>query len=539
MSGKFFWFSGINLAKLSTDEFQNHYNNKYSIECDQVFNDSDNFLNETFKNGRYFKLTGSFTDNNELDDWDYNNNIDIKGGKQNENEYQDTTGTWFVFAGYSQKNSDDDLISRNIRNSVTDFENDSQPNIGSFNKKMFVEEAEPCIKATFDNVTLDLGVLEREDQTSVKKNSFEVYSQEVQETEEFAKKLSDNVNIDFNRLDKIDKISNDENSSIEICHTKTNTDNKIFCKNSLELNEKNATSNIVNLKKHSTDNNKVNDENFVEVFLKLNLQELNLNFEDFENDSKSQNDGINSSDNIFLKNEPQCSPKSRVIIKSHNKNSFDKSFSVSSSVSKSPITIQSNDKDSSSVKSEKTPLTMSRVIRKSSSILKKGVSKSLDYSSSEDEAIQSLKRSRSFRRSIVIQDEEGEAKKKQSGIFVSINFITPSLPFSKESDEVKTSDVHQSLRSVLLFLENMVVSIATFAEYFDAVKQLHTMFWELKGSQENKTKNSFSSVLNYLVYSDWPKVVLSCLKKLMMSYPHVFTEYECIEVSSLVKLYSL
>ncbi|XP_004206522.3 uncharacterized protein LOC101237114 [Hydra vulgaris] len=666
--GKLFCLSGINLNNFSPSisDSQNQHNCKSitNLNEDSVFDENGHFLKDSFKDGRYFKLTSSFPDTNNLDILDYNklndhnqddNCVDSYNeynGNQIEKKCQFSAGTWFVFAGYSEKSDDinSTRIYENFNSSVV--YNQEEINISA---KSIVHENEIFIKTTNDNVKLDFEVLEEDIkiitfyENNTSQNNFKSRLQGIQEHELFPEKKFDNIEISFHELESnnknesllkfLDKVNNNavdnslnevEKSSIGTICTKnaipvTFNQSTIILTNKFEevsltinteqlgvhLEDSESTTLILNKppvsprskviirqkdlidKPSATSNSndykekcrKVSDEYFEEVFLKLNMLDLDINLDDsqnrsnvFENEpltsSRSkifirQTDSFNKSpikiekqrkvsdENIHelfqeanmkeidfnfpdsdnnlntqkndtsdsdhsYKNESFGSPRSSVFIKS--KKMLDKSFSTDLSAGKFIIKDQSSDRKS---------MSMSKLIKKSNSVLKKGVSKSLDYSSSEDENNKSLKRSRSFRRSIVIQDEEGEIIKNQSGVFVSINFITPLAQFNKENSKDMNIDTHQRLRSLLLFLENMVVSVATFAEYFEAVKQLHSIFSELNGDIHKgysvKTKDDCSSMLNYLVYSDWPKVILSCMRKLVASYPNVFTEYECIE----------
>ena len=70
--------------------------------------------------------------------------------------------------------------------------------------------------------------------------------------------------------------------------------------------------------------------------------------------------------------------------------------------------------------------------------------------------------------------------------------------------------------------------------HFDAVRQLHQIFWDLKDNRDKdnrgKTEN-LTVVLNYLVAQEWPKIILGCLKKLKKSYSRVFLGSNNPEVS--------
>ncbi|XP_065654091.1 uncharacterized protein LOC101237114 [Hydra vulgaris] len=673
--GKLFCLSGISLNNFSTSisDSQNQHNYKSitNLNKDSVFDENGNFLKETFKDGRYFKLISSCPDTNNLDNLDYNKLNDCNGndncvdsyneyiGNQSGKRCQFNAGTWFVFAGYSEKS--DDI------NSTRVYENFNNPVYNqekiSISAKSIVHESEIFVKTIYDKVKLDFEILEEdmkirtfyENYTS--QNNFKSKPQGIQEHELFPEIFFDNIKINFHELELnnknesltqlLEKVNNNavdnslnevEKSSIGTICTKnaipvTCNQSTIVLTNNFEeisltintehlgvnLDDSESTTLILNkppvsprskviirqkdlidkpsksnnykekcrkvsdeyikevflkLNKldldinlddsknrpnvfenepltssrskiiirqtdsinHQSDNKtnrfnkspikiekqrKVSDENFHEFFQEANMKEIDFNFPDTDNNLNSQINDTSDSDCSY-KNESFGSPRSSVFIKSNKV--LDKSFSTDSSGGKFIIKDQSSDKKS---------MSMSKLIKKSNSVLKKGVSKSLDYSSSEDENTKSLKRSRSFRRSIVIQDEEGEIIKNQSGVFVSINFITPLAQFNKENSKDMNIDTHQRLRSLLLFLENMVVSVATFAEYFETVKQLHSIFSELNGDVHKgysvKTKDDCSSMLNYLVYSEWPKVILSCIRKLVTSYPNVFTEYECIE----------
>lgn len=160
-----------------------------------------------------------------------------------------------------------------------------------------------------------------------------------------------------------------------------------------------------------------------------------------------------------------------------------------------------------------------------------------DLSSSEDERNVSLRRNRSFRRSIVIEDEEGMKRRRKStgGTCVSV-FFTPVSPTRNSNNDGCRQTICQQFKEVLTQLDHMVVSETNFGKDFEAVKKLHSLFWEAKEAENKKKKNSktesLSSVLNYLVVQEWPKIILGCLRKLKSSYPHVFQE--CSDVENII-----
>lgn len=154
-----------------------------------------------------------------------------------------------------------------------------------------------------------------------------------------------------------------------------------------------------------------------------------------------------------------------------------------------------------------------------------------DYDTSEDEGNRNFKRGTSFRRSIVIEDEvENREKRKKStgGTCVSVAFMAVNASTQDESSKKSTN---QQLKGILNFLENMVIDEESLYLYYDAVRTLHTMYWDLKGvKKEDNPSESLSTVLNFLVVHEWPKVMLTCFKKLKSSYPHVFMEEPDAEV---------
>ena len=154
-----------------------------------------------------------------------------------------------------------------------------------------------------------------------------------------------------------------------------------------------------------------------------------------------------------------------------------------------------------------------------------------DFESSEDEENLAFQRGTSFRRSIVIEDEEGEKRKKGAGVCVSV-FFTPISPTNKLEPDTDNRSYCPKLKAILSYLDNMMVSEENFGEIFDNVKTLHSIFWDLKDGdgKTGNTMESLSSVLNYLVVQEWPKIFLGCLRKLKMEYPHVFQEANDAEV---------
>ena len=153
----------------------------------------------------------------------------------------------------------------------------------------------------------------------------------------------------------------------------------------------------------------------------------------------------------------------------------------------------------------------------------------------EDSGGKSLKRGTSFRRSIVIEDDEGPSadrrKKSTGGTCVSVAFMAVNTSANQDGSAKK--ETNQQLKGVLNFLENMVLDEESVGLYYDAVRILHTIFWDLKDEKKTsqQTSNeSLSSVLNFLVVHEWPKVMLSCFKKLKASFPNVFMEEPDAEV---------
>ena len=125
-----------------------------------------------------------------------------------------------------------------------------------------------------------------------------------------------------------------------------------------------------------------------------------------------------------------------------------------------------------------------------------------DYISEEDGNNCNLKRNRSFRRSIVIEDEVGLKRRKSTGGACVSVFFTPISPKQQADDKASKQTICQQFKEVLTQLDNMVVSEVNFGKDFEAVKKLHSLFWEVKDAekkQESKEKNpeSLSSVLNY------------------------------------------
>ena len=143
-----------------------------------------------------------------------------------------------------------------------------------------------------------------------------------------------------------------------------------------------------------------------------------------------------------------------------------------------------------------------------------------DYESSEDESNMTFQRSTSFRRSIVIEDEVGE-KRKKSGVCVSV-FFTPISPSKGEEIGESGGNYCSTLKAILNYLDNMTVSEENFGKIFESVKRLHSIFWELKdqGDKIDNNGECFSSVLDYLVVQEWPKIIVGCLRKLKLASPH-------------------
>ncbi|XP_066925330.1 uncharacterized protein [Clytia hemisphaerica] len=157
-----------------------------------------------------------------------------------------------------------------------------------------------------------------------------------------------------------------------------------------------------------------------------------------------------------------------------------------------------------------------------------------EYDSSEDEANSKLTRNRSFRRSIIIEDGEVALRRKKSigGTSVSVAFIAINKKDGEKEGKVTT---HQRLKGILNFLDNMVLDDESLGLYYDSVRQLHTIFWDLKDKKNSAAQptaesggesnvETLSSALNFLVVHEWPKVMLGCFKKLKAAYPHVFVE---------------
>lgn len=197
-------------------------------------------------------------------------------------------------------------------------------------------------------------------------------------------------------------------------------------------------------------------------------------------------------------------------------------------------TRNTHNKHSSSNKTEETPrMLLKRQMHISSSTVAAADDSNEDYHTSEDEENKNthFKRGTSFRRSIVIEDEVGTTeKRKQStgGTCVSVAFM--AVNSSSQDDSAKKS-TNQQLKGILNFLENMVIDEESLSLYYGAVRTLHTLYWDLKDSKdEDGSSKSLSSVLNFLVVHEWPKVMLSCFKKLKMCYPHVFMQEPDAEV---------
>ena len=173
----------------------------------------------------------------------------------------------------------------------------------------------------------------------------------------------------------------------------------------------------------------------------------------------------------------------------------------------------------------------------------KGFESRSEYDSSEDESNQKLTRNRSFRRSIIIEDDEVSVRRKKSvgGTSVSVAFIAINKK-AGGCGEAKVT-VHQRLKGILNFLDNMVLDDESLGLYYDSVRQLHTVFWDLKSKKDSNTVSGdkekgepLSSALNFLVVQEWPKVMLGCFKKLKASYPHVFVQEVLPEVCHCVIL---
>ena len=149
-------------------------------------------------------------------------------------------------------------------------------------------------------------------------------------------------------------------------------------------------------------------------------------------------------------------------------------------------------------------------------------------SSDGDEENTSLSRGTSFRRSIVIDDEVDSNKQKKGEVCISVFF----QPVNGETDS-SLSPSCQKFKNILNYIDNLAIEEESFGIHFDAVRQLHQIFWDLKDNQDKPDTSSsekLTTVLDYLVAQEWPKVILGCLKKLTKAYPRVFIESNSPEV---------
>ena len=149
-------------------------------------------------------------------------------------------------------------------------------------------------------------------------------------------------------------------------------------------------------------------------------------------------------------------------------------------------------------------------------------------SSDGDEENTSLSRGTSFRRSIVIDDDVDSNKQKKGEVCISVFF----QPVNGETDP-SLSPSCQKFKNILNYIDNLAIEEESFGIHFDAVRQLHQIFWDLKDNQDKPDSSSsenLTTVLDYLVAQEWPKVILGCLKKLKKAYPRVFVESNSPEV---------
>ena len=149
-------------------------------------------------------------------------------------------------------------------------------------------------------------------------------------------------------------------------------------------------------------------------------------------------------------------------------------------------------------------------------------------SSDGDEENTSLSRGTSFRRSIVIDDEVDSNKQKKGEVCISVFF----QPVNGEIDS-SLSPSCQKFKNILNYIDNLAIEEESFGIHFDAVRQLHQIFWDLKDNQDKpdtSPNENLTTVLDYLVAQEWPKVILGCLKKLKKAYPRVFVESNSPEV---------
>ena len=149
---------------------------------------------------------------------------------------------------------------------------------------------------------------------------------------------------------------------------------------------------------------------------------------------------------------------------------------------------------------------------------------------SDEEPNAYFERGTSFRRSIVIQDEVTQNHHRQSSggvTHVSAFYFTPISPQS-ESDIVPEQIICKQAKELLNYLDNIIISDETFGRDFEVIKRLHALFWELKDGhyKNNNNQGTLSSVLNYMVVQEWPKVFVGVFRKLKAAFPHVFQEHD-------------
>ena len=138
--------------------------------------------------------------------------------------------------------------------------------------------------------------------------------------------------------------------------------------------------------------------------------------------------------------------------------------------------------------------------------------------------------------------EEDEMEEQEEAMMVAgISMVSEDECRATSGDEVNSAPppLHSlkcgEAQELLTYLDTILINDDTFGRDFDVVKRLHALFWDLRDSskavggdaeQRMEARETLTAVLNYMVVQEWPKVFVGVFKKLKLTFPHVFQEYE-------------